>query len=142
MKLRVGIVGLGGQWDTASILAAARAGAKPGPVSKAEAPPRAAPRVKPTVEKAVAPPPVMPARPVKPEPKAKKGEEEDRRGFLEIAPCLLLRPRHGENVGHARPTGSTGFGNAGFGHTGPNGRRLLRGRLRRIGSPLRVTPSG
>jgi cytochrome b6-f complex iron-sulfur subunit len=72
--------------DTASILAAARAGAKPGPVSKAEAPPRAAPRVKPTVEKAVAPPPAMPVRPVKPEPKAKKaGDEEDRRGFLEIA---------------------------------------------------------
>lgn len=76
----------GVQRDTASILAAARGGAKPGPVSKAEAPVRAAPRVKPTVEKSVAPPAALPARPVKPEPKAKKGaDEEDRRGFLEIA---------------------------------------------------------
>jgi cytochrome b6-f complex iron-sulfur subunit len=76
----------GVQRDTASILAAARSGAKPGPVSKAEAPARTAPRVKPTVEKPVAPPAVLPARPVKPELKAKKAaEEEDRRGFLEIA---------------------------------------------------------
>jgi cytochrome b6-f complex iron-sulfur subunit len=77
--------------DTASILAAARAGAKPGPVSKADAPPR--PEVKkqvpekPAAERA----PVklaaaaVPAKPVK--PAAKKGAEadEDRRGFLEIA---------------------------------------------------------
>jgi len=75
----------GVQRDTASILAAARAGAKPGPVSKAEAPARPAPRPKPAVaaEKPVA---VVPPRPVKPEPKAKKGgDEEDRRGFLQIA---------------------------------------------------------
>lgn len=75
----------GVQRDTASILAAARAGAKPGPVSKAEAPARPAPRPKPAVaaEKPVA---VVPPRPVKPEMKAKKGgDEEDRRGFLQIA---------------------------------------------------------
>ena len=76
----------GVQRDTASILAAARAGAKPGPVSKAEAPPRPAPRPKPVVEKAAAVAAPTPVRPVKPEPKAKKaGEEEDRRGFLQIA---------------------------------------------------------
>jgi cytochrome b6-f complex iron-sulfur subunit len=75
----------GVQRDTASILAAARGGAKPGPVSKAEAPARPAPRPKPAAaaEKPVA---VVPPRPVKPEPKPKKGaEEEDRRGFLQIA---------------------------------------------------------
>jgi cytochrome b6-f complex iron-sulfur subunit len=77
----------GVQRDTASILAAARAGAKPGPVSKAEAPARPAPRPKPAaavLEKPVAAAP--PPRPVKPEAKAKKGaDEEDRRGFLQIA---------------------------------------------------------
>jgi cytochrome b6-f complex iron-sulfur subunit len=76
----------GVQRDTASILAAARAGAKPGPVSKADAPARPAPRPKPTVAEKPAAAPVMPPRPVKPEPKAKKGgDEEDRRTFLEIA---------------------------------------------------------
>jgi cytochrome b6-f complex iron-sulfur subunit len=81
----------GVQRDTASILAAARAGAKPGPVSKAEAPPRPAvkkPAEKPAaaakespVARAVPPKPVRPAK-----PEAKKGEEEeDRRGFLQIA---------------------------------------------------------
>jgi cytochrome b6-f complex iron-sulfur subunit len=84
----------GVQRDTASILAAARAGAKPGPVSKAEAPavtaklqaaaakPKPAPATaeKPAVVRAAPP---MPARPAK--PAAKKEGEEDRRGFLEIA---------------------------------------------------------
>lgn len=79
----------GVQRDTASILAAARAGAKPGPVSKADAPQRpvAKPRepAKPAAEKAAARPvPAMPVRPVK--PAAKKAEDaEDRRGFLQIA---------------------------------------------------------
>jgi cytochrome b6-f complex iron-sulfur subunit len=75
----------GVQRDTASILAAARAGVKPGPVSKAEAPPRPAPRPKPAAEKvepAARPLPPMPAKPVKP---AAKKDDEDRRGFLEIA---------------------------------------------------------
>ncbi|MFM8290385.1 MAG: ubiquinol-cytochrome c reductase iron-sulfur subunit [Planctomycetia bacterium] len=76
----------GVQRDTASILAAARAGAKPGPVSKADAPARPAPRPKPTVAEKPAVAPVVPVRPAKPEPKAKKGgEEDDRRSFLEIA---------------------------------------------------------
>jgi len=82
----------GVQRDTASILAAARGGAKPGPVSKAEAPevaaklqaaaakPKAAPVEKVAVARAAPP---MPARPAK--PAAKKEGEEDRRGFLEIA---------------------------------------------------------
>jgi cytochrome b6-f complex iron-sulfur subunit len=81
----------GVQRDTASILAAARAGAKPGPVSKADAPARPAvkkPAEKPAaavkespVARAVPPKPV---RPAKPEGKKSEGEE-DRRGFLEIA---------------------------------------------------------
>ena len=82
----------GVQRDTASILAAARGGAKPGPVSKAEAPelaaklqaaaakPKAAPVEKVAVARAA---PAMPTRPAK--PAAKKEGEEDRRGFLEIA---------------------------------------------------------
>ena len=76
----------GVQRDTASILAAARAGAKPGPVSKADAPARPAPKPKPAVEKVAEPvraAPPMPAKPVK--PTAKKADEEDRRGFLQIA---------------------------------------------------------
>jgi len=81
----------GVQRDTASILAAARGGAKPGPVSKADAPQvaaklqAAAAKPKAAVEKAVAPrtAPPMPARPAK--PAAKQEAEEDRRGFLEIA---------------------------------------------------------
>ena len=82
----------GVQRDTGSILAAARGGAKPGPVSKAEAPdvtaklqaaaakPKAAPVEKVAVVRAAPP---MPTRPAK--PAAKKDGEEDRRGFLEIA---------------------------------------------------------
>jgi len=84
----------GVQRDTASILAAARGGAKPGPVSKADAPPgvaaklQAAARPKPVAapaEKAavVRAAPAIPVRPAK--PAAKKDGEEDRRGFLEIA---------------------------------------------------------
>ena len=76
--------------DTASILAAAR-GAKPGPVSKAEAPDvvaklqtAAKPKPATAVEKPTAPrvAPPMPARPAKP---AKAEPQEDRRNFLEIA---------------------------------------------------------
>lgn len=76
--------------DTASILAAARAAAKPGPVSKAEAPPRPVAKPKPAAQKPLAEKPVaakpVPPRPTRPAQPAKKGgEEEDRRGFLEIA---------------------------------------------------------
>jgi len=76
--------------DTASILAAARAAAKPGPVSKAEAPARPVAKPKPAVEKVVAakPVPPRPARP--PQPAKAKADEEDRRGFLEIATGSFL----------------------------------------------------
>jgi cytochrome b6-f complex iron-sulfur subunit len=82
--------------DTASILAAARAGTKPGPTSKADAPPglltRAAAVPRPKEAAALAKPvavktaPPMPVRPAKPEAKkAAAGAEEDRRGFLQVA---------------------------------------------------------
>jgi cytochrome b6-f complex iron-sulfur subunit len=73
----------GVQRDTASILAAARAAAKPGPVSKADAPARPAPKPKPAVEKPAArTSPPKPARPARP---AAKADGEDRRSFLQIA---------------------------------------------------------
>jgi len=87
----------GVQRDTASILAAARAGAKPGPVSKAEASPAIAARLqsaaakpKPATaaEKAAVPArplPPMPVRPAKPAAKKEGAGAENRRGFLEIA---------------------------------------------------------
>ena len=62
--------------DTASILAAARTGSKPGPVSKAEAPARPA---------AVAEPASIVVKPVKPVAKKGADAEQDRRGFLEMA---------------------------------------------------------
>ena len=74
----------GVQRDTASILAAARAGAKPGPVSKADAPVRPVTRPKPAAEKPAAPARPLPPKPVKPVA-AKKSDGEDRRSFLEIA---------------------------------------------------------
>ncbi len=75
----------GVQRDTASILAAARAAAKPGPVSKAEAPARpAAPKPKAPVEKPTAR--AVPPKPTRPVAKvSSKAEGEDRRSFLEIA---------------------------------------------------------
>jgi len=85
----------GVQRDTASILAAARGGSKPGPVSKAEASPAVTARMQaaaakpkpaaPVAEKPVAVrvAPAMPARPAK--PAGKKDAEEDRRSFLQIA---------------------------------------------------------
>jgi len=82
--------------DTASILAAARSGTKPGPVSKAEAAPGLLERPARGKEKAAigavaavatkAPPravPPMPVRPAKPAPKKAAEGEEDRRGFLQ-----------------------------------------------------------
>jgi len=84
--------------DTASILAAARSGTKPGPVSKAEAAPGLLDRPARVKEKAAAAPhaaaatkappravPPMPARPAKPAPKKAAEGEEDRRGFLQTA---------------------------------------------------------
>ncbi len=76
--------------DTASILAAARAAAKPGPVSKAEAPSRPVAKPKPAAEKVVAARPVPP-RPARPAQPAKaKADDEDRRGFLQIATGSFL----------------------------------------------------
>ena len=78
----------GVQRDTASILAAARSGAKPGPVSKAEAPARPAAKPRPAAERpAVRPAPPRPPRPVS---VAAKATGEDRRGFLEIATGSFL----------------------------------------------------
>ncbi|MFM1902361.1 MAG: hypothetical protein RLZZ440_261 [Planctomycetota bacterium] len=76
----------GVQRDTASILAAARAGAKPGPVSKADAPAKPAPKPKPAAEKPAARPvPPRPTRPVPAAVKASKADGEDRRSFLAMA---------------------------------------------------------
>ena len=69
--------------DTASILAAARAGTKPGPVSKAEAPARAV-KPKPVRSKSAKPARVVPPMPERPKPVAKPKVEE-RRTFLSYA---------------------------------------------------------
>lgn len=79
--------------DTASILAAARAGTKPGPVSKAEAPAKVEPRPKPAAKQSAAEAPakaaavarVVPPKPAKPAVKKAAEPEEDRRGFLQFA---------------------------------------------------------
>ncbi len=71
------------QRDTASILAAARAGAKPGPVSKAEAAPVAKPKPKAAAKPAKRPVPQRPARPAA--SKAAKPDDDGRRSFLSYA---------------------------------------------------------
>jgi cytochrome b6-f complex iron-sulfur subunit len=77
--------------DTASILAAARAASKPGPVSKADAPPRPAAKPKPAAAAATkAPPRSVPPKPARPPQPAKKADTEDRRSFLEIATGSFL----------------------------------------------------
>jgi len=85
------------QRDTASILAAARSGSKPGPVSKSELPPgsgamgkqsAASVKASPVVRvppPAVRPLPSSPVRPVKPEAKKATAATEDRRGVLSFA---------------------------------------------------------
>jgi cytochrome b6-f complex iron-sulfur subunit len=84
--------GRGGvQRDTASVLAAARAATKPGPVSKAEAPDRPAPKPKPLIDKPAARPvPPKPIRVEKPAKPAGKADGEDRRSFLQIATGSFL----------------------------------------------------
>ncbi len=73
------------QRDTASILAAARGGAKPGPVSKADAPAAAKPAAKKPAAKAPARTvPPRPARPAAARP-AKVAETEERRSILGYA---------------------------------------------------------
>lgn len=73
------------QRDTASILAAARSGVKPGPVSKADAPAAAKPAAKKPAAKAPARPvPPRPTRPAASRP-AQATETEERRSFLGYA---------------------------------------------------------
>ena len=64
--------------DTASILAAARTGSKPGPVSKADAPARPAAVAEPASTVVKAPPAKLATAPALP-------PKQDRRGFLEMA---------------------------------------------------------
>jgi cytochrome b6-f complex iron-sulfur subunit len=75
--------------DTASILAAARKGAKPGPMTKAEAAAKAAPAA-PTAKKKIEVPP-MPAKPdyARP-PTPVPGEVTARRGFFAAAAGVLF----------------------------------------------------
>ncbi len=72
-----------GPKDTGSILAEARTGVKPGPMSKAEAAlkaPAAKPTARPEKPRVAVPP--MPAKPDYAKPKPKAPEVESRRGFL------------------------------------------------------------
>ena len=74
---------VGGPKDTASILAAARKAAKPGPITKAEA--AAKEKADPTADKPARVAPPMPVKPASAMPKAAKGAPaEDRRGFLSV----------------------------------------------------------
>lgn len=75
---------VGGPKDTASILAAARKAAKPGPITKAEA--AAKEKADPTAaDKPARVAPPMPVKPASAMPKAAKaGAAEDRRGFLSV----------------------------------------------------------
>jgi cytochrome b6-f complex iron-sulfur subunit len=80
------VVTAGGPKDTSSILAAARASHKPGPMSKAEAEARAKPDLatpaKGAKVKAVVPP--MPQKPDYAKPKATAAAADDRRWFLGV----------------------------------------------------------
>ncbi len=67
--------------DTSSILAAARQGTKPGPVTKTQAAAKAS-GTSAATPKRVAPP--MPAKPAYAVPKAKAVEKDDRRGFFSL----------------------------------------------------------
>ncbi len=70
--------------DTASILAAARGGTKPGPISKAAAAAQVtkAAEIKVTPSKTTVPP--MPVKPEYAKPKPKPAENEDRRSFMQL----------------------------------------------------------
>ncbi len=71
--------------ETGSVLAAARAGAKPGPVSKALAAEAADPKeVASAKAKLAAPPPVMPAKPAYAKTKADPKLEVSRSGFIGV----------------------------------------------------------
>lgn len=68
--------------DTGSILAAARSGVKPGPMSKAEAAVKAPAAVAPRAEKPKLVVPPMPVKPDYAKPKPKAAVDESRRGFM------------------------------------------------------------
>ncbi len=70
--------------DTASILAAARGGTKPGPISKAAAAAQVtkAAEIKVTPSKTTVPP--MPVKPEYAKPKPKPAADEDRRSFMQL----------------------------------------------------------
>ncbi len=72
-----------GPMDTSSILAAARTGSKPGPISKAEAAAQAKPAAPATAKTKPSAPP-MPAKPAFAKPSAKAAEQADRRGFFAV----------------------------------------------------------
>jgi cytochrome b6-f complex iron-sulfur subunit len=73
--------------DTASILAAARKGTKPGPMTKAEAATKAV--AAPAAKKRIEVPP-MPAKPDYARPKAVVGDDSTRRGFFAAAAGVLF----------------------------------------------------
>jgi cytochrome b6-f complex iron-sulfur subunit len=75
--------------DTASVLAAARKGAKPGPLSKAEAAAKATPAVAPAKKKIEVPP--MPAKPAYAQPKpAASADATTRRSFFSSAAAVMF----------------------------------------------------
>lgn len=101
---------VGGPKETSSILAAARKGAKPGPMTKAEAAAMEKPEAeaKAPSSKGVVPP--MPQKPdyAKPKAAAKKGEEETRRGFVGLLFGSML------SVGYTAMAATAGLWTLGF----------------------------
>jgi len=99
---------VGGPKDTASILAAARKTAKPGPITKAEAAAKEKPEADAKPAKGVVPP--MPPKPdyAKPKAAAKAGEEETRRGFTGLMLGSML------SVGYTAMAATAGLWTLGF----------------------------
>lgn len=99
---------VGGPKDTASILAAARKTAKPGPITKAEAAAKEKPAAEGKPAKGVVPP--MPQKPdyAKPKAAAKGGEEETRRGFAALLFGSML------SVGYTAMAATAGLWTLGF----------------------------
>jgi cytochrome b6-f complex iron-sulfur subunit len=100
---------VGGAKDTASILAAARKTAKPGPITKAEAAAKEKPEpVAKAATKGVVPP--MPAKPdyAKPKPAKAAPEGESRRGFVGLMLGSML------SVGYTAMAATAGLWTLGF----------------------------
>jgi cytochrome b6-f complex iron-sulfur subunit len=99
---------VGGPKDTASILAAARKTAKPGPITKAEAAAKEKPEAEAKPAKGVVPP--MPPKPeyAKPKAAAKAGEEETRRGFTALLFGSML------SLGYTAMAATAGLWTLGF----------------------------